>query len=132
MKLLVKVLNRLAPGLQIAAPLDAAGISHVPEEVNKYKTDPLNHGKITPRLLTGISEAGEYALKHIGNLNKPFLLVHGDADPVTSFQASNQLFDSSKTCSFVPFKDMYHELHNETVRDEVFRMIKEWLSGNLE
>lgn len=132
MKLLVKVLNRLTPGLQIAAPLDAAGISHVPEEVNKYKTDPLNHGKITPRLLTGISEAGEYAIKHIGNLNKPFLLVHGDADPVTLFQASNQLFASSKTCSFVPFKDMFHELHNETVRDEVFRMIKEWLSGNLE
>ena len=129
---LVKVLNRTIPSLQISAPLDAHGISHVKEEVQGYKTDPLNHGKITPRLLTEIKDAGEFALANIGKLTKPFLLVHGDSDPVTSFQASIELQSKASTCSFIPFKDMYHELHNETIKDEVFGVIKEWLSGNIE
>jgi acylglycerol lipase len=130
LKGLVKVLNSTLPALQISAPLNAQGISHIPEEVEKYKTDPLNHGKITPRLMTEISEGGEYALNHIHELSKPFLLVHGDADPITSYNSSFQLSKKCNTCSFIPFKDMYHELHNETMQDAVFNIIKEWLSGN--
>lgn len=132
MKGIVSILNRVAPALQLKAPLNAEGICHVKEEVKNYKTDPLNHGKITPRLLTEISNAGNYALKHISEFNKPFLLLHGDADPITSYKASVELLSKCKTCSFVPFSDMYHELHNETVKSEVFNVIKQWLAGNIE
>lgn len=129
---LVNVLNKTLPGLPISAPLNANGISHIPEEVEKYKTDPLNHGKITPRLLTEITNSGEYALKNVGKIKKPFLLLHGDEDPITSFKASSEMSVKCNTCSFIPFKHMYHELHNDTYRDEVFNIIKEWISGNLE
>ena len=128
----VKVLNVIAPGLKLEAPLNPEGICHDAEEVQRYKTDPLNHSKITPRLVTEIDKAGLFALDNIEKLAKPFLLVHGDADPVTSFEASAQLASKCQTCSFIPFKDMYHELHNEPVKEEVFNMIKEWLSGNIE
>lgn len=129
---LVKFLNKTIPAFPISAPLNAEGISHIPEEVHKYKTDPLNHGKITPRLLTEITNSGEYALSNIASLKKPFLLLHGDEDPICSFSASSEMASKSDTCSFIPFKRMYHELHNETCRDEVFNIIKEWLSGNLD
>jgi len=129
---LVRVLNRIAPGLQITAPLNADGICHVKEVVERYKTDPLNHGKITPRLLTCISNAGKYAVQNIAKLRKPFLLLHGDADPVTSYSASKELLKGCSTCSFIPFKDMYHELHNENIKSEVFNVIKQWLTGNLD
>jgi acylglycerol lipase len=129
---LVKVLNKTFCGLQINAPLDANGISHIPEEVEKYKTDPLNHGKITPRLVTEIASAGEYALSNIHKLTKPFLLLHGDSDPIVSFEATSELHSKCSSCSFIPFGNMYHELHNETVKEDVFNIIKEWLSGNIE
>lgn len=131
LNLAVKVLNRVAPALQFKAPLDSKGICQVAEVVSGYKKDPLNHGKITPRLVTVMDEAGEYALANIERLNRPFLLIHGDADPVASFDASSELHAKSKTCSFIPFKDMYHELHNEPIKDDLFNIIKEWLSGNL-
>jgi alpha-beta hydrolase superfamily lysophospholipase len=127
----VKILNKTIPAFPISAPIDAEGLSHVPEEVEKYKTDPLNHSKITPRLMTEITNAGEFALTNISKLHKPFLLLHGDEDPVCSFKASSEMAIKSKTCSFIPFKQKYHELQNETNRDEVFNIIKEWLSGNI-
>jgi alpha-beta hydrolase superfamily lysophospholipase len=129
---LVKILNGILPALQINAPLNAEGISHVPEIVESYRTDPLNHSKITPRLLTEINKASDYAIANIEKLEKPFLLIHGDSDPVTQYKESFEMSKKVKTCSFIPFKDMYHELHNETINEEVFRMIKEWISGNLE
>lgn len=131
-RFLVKVLNRVAPSFQIKAPLDSNGICHNKDEVQRYKTDPLNHGKITPRLLTEITNAGNFAEQNIEKLEIPFLLLHGDADPIASYQASRGLLENCKTCSFIPFKDMYHELQNEDqVKEEVFRIIGEWLSGNL-
>lgn len=132
LNVVVKIFNRILPAIQLDAPLNANGISHIKEIVEDYKTDPLNHGKITPRCVTGITDGGEYALANIDKLNKPFLLIHGDSDPITSFKASFEMSTKCKTCSFIPFKDMFHELHNEPVQEEVFNIIKEWLSGNLD
>lgn len=129
---LVRILNRVAPSLQIKAPVNPSGMSHSKPVVEHYKTDPLNHGKITPRLLTELTKAGKYAADNISKLDKPFLLLHGDADPIASYYASAGLLKSCKTCSFIPFKNMFHELHNEDkVKDEVFGIICEWISGNL-
>lgn len=128
----VKILNRVAPGLQIKAPVNPSGMSHSKPVVQHYKTDPLNHGKISPRLLTEVTNAGSYIIDNISALSKPLLLLHGDADPVASYKAAAQLHEKCNTCSFIPFKDMYHELHNEDkVKDQVFGIIREWLSGNL-
>ncbi len=128
----IKILNSTLPALSLNAPINANGISHIPEEVEKYKTDPLNHGKITPRLVTEISKAAKYANDNIDKLEKPFLIIHGDADPITSHKASYNLSSKCKTCSYIPINNMYHELHNDTAQDEVFSLIKEWLSGNLD
>ncbi|MDY0200099.1 MAG: lysophospholipase [Bacteroidales bacterium] len=132
LRFFVSILNRIAPALQIKAPVNPNGMSHSKSVVEHYKTDPLNHGKITPRLLTEITKAGKYAIANIAQLDKPFLLLHGDADSIASYHASAGLLKNCKTCSFIPFKDMYHELHNEDkVKDEVFGIICEWISGNI-
>ena len=132
LKVLVKVLNVIWPSFPITAPLEAEKISHIPEEVEKYKTDPLNHSKITPRLYKVIVESGDYAIEHAAEIKKTMLLLHGDADEVTSFDKSSELAVKAPNCSFIPRKGMFHELHNETLQEEVFKMIKEWISGNLE
>ena len=132
LRFFVSILNRIAPALQIKAPVNPNGMSHSKSVVEHYKTDPLNHGKITPRLLTEITKAGKYAIANIAQLDKPFLLLHGDADSIASYHTSAGLLKNCKTCSFIPFKDMYHELHNEDkVKDEVFGIICEWISGNI-
>lgn len=132
LKALVTVLNAAWPSFPITAPLKPEKISHIPEIVAQYPIDPLNHSKITPKLYKVIIDAGEYALEHAHELTKKTLILHGDADEVTSFDKSSEFAAKAPNCSFIPWKDMFHELHNETVQDEVFHMIKEWISGNLE
>ncbi|HNS30597.1 MAG TPA: lysophospholipase [Tenuifilaceae bacterium] len=129
---LVKLLNLLVPSLQIKAPVKAEDISHVPEVVESYKTDPLNHGKITPRLMSEMNKASRYAMNNIDKMKDPFLLIHGVQDPITRYEESYKLSQRASNCSFIPFRDMYHELHNETISTEIFRVISEWISGNLE
>jgi acylglycerol lipase len=129
---LVNVLNKVWPSLSVSAPLDAKGISRIDDEVKKYVSDQLNHGKITPRLLTEITSAGEFAIANAQNIKKAFLLIHGNADPITSYQASLDLSSKAVNCSFAPFNDGYHELHNDLVQNDVFILIKEWLNANIE
>lgn len=129
---IVSIASSIVPRLSIKAPLDAKLISHVEEETQMYATDPLNHTKITPRLLHEIDKSGRYIMKNASKIGTPTLLLHGNADGITSFNATSQIAKIIEKCSFVPWKNMYHELHNETVREEVFNLIVQWLSGNLE
>jgi alpha-beta hydrolase superfamily lysophospholipase len=71
-------------------------------------------------------------MKNASKIGTPTLLLHGNADGITSFNATSQIAKIIEKCSFVPWKNMYHELHNETVREEVFNLIVQWLTGNLE
>ncbi len=128
----VRILDKIWPSLQLTTPLDASLISHVPEVVSLYKTDPLNHSKITPRLFTVINNGGINALSVAEQVKTPTLLLHGDADGVTSYNRSVEFASKSSNCSFVPFSGLFHELHNEAANDKVFNIIKVWLSGNLE
>jgi alpha-beta hydrolase superfamily lysophospholipase len=129
---IVSIASTIAPRLTIKAPLDAKQISHVEEVTQMYATDPLNHTKITPRLLNEINQSGRFIMKNASGITTPTLLLHGSADGITSFQATSQIAEKIEKCSFVPWKNMYHELHNETVREEVFGLILQWLTGNLE
>ena len=132
MNLLVSFLNLVVPSLQIKAPVKAEDISHDPEIIESYRNDPLNHGKITPRLMHEMNMASQFAINNIERLKEPFLLIHGISDPITRYEESYKLSQRAPHCSFIPFKDMYHELHNETINKEVFRIINVWIRGNIE
>lgn len=128
----VNVAASIFPRLTIKAPLNASDITHVKEEAEMYVTDPLNHAKITFKLLSEITKAGHAAMRNARSITIPTLMIHGSADKITSFKATSETAGKIAKCSFVPWFEMYHELHNETVRDDVYRMISEWLSGNID
>ena len=131
-RMAIKLLNLTAPSLPLPSNIDPNLLSQIPEEVDKYRNDPLIHATTSPRLVYEISNAARYAMEHASLLNLPFLLMHGQADGLTSFEQSMELSTRVKTCSFIPWRGMYHELHHESVADNVFSMIHEWIGGNLE
>lgn len=129
--ILVSVLNIIAPFLPVKSTVLPSEISHLEDEVQKYKNDPLIHGRITPRLYIAIHNAGEYALKYAKRVKTPLLLMHGEADQVTSFEATKEISKKIEGCTFVPWPNMYHELHNETVRGLVFETTLKWLDSKV-
>lgn len=129
--LLAKTLEKLLPGLQQPSGLDVERLSHNPEVARAYRNDPMTHDKISLRMFTTVTAHGEWALANAGKLSNPLLLMHGGDDRITSADASKRF--EKKAGKYVTLKiweDMYHELHNEEVKDEVFNYIIEWLEKN--
>jgi alpha-beta hydrolase superfamily lysophospholipase len=132
-----------APALQLAAArlaaklpfklalptgMDPGGISHDPEVVKAYLADPCVKGKITPRLLVSILDAGQWALAHAAELKVPLLLLHGDSDQITSHGASRRFAAAAGAqASFRSWPGGFHELHNEPEKAEVLKVITDWL-----
>lgn len=128
---MVTVLNYIAHYIPVKSSVTPYEISHLDDEVAKYKNDSLIHNKITPRLYVSIRKAGLYVMKYAKRIKTPTLLMHGEADQITSFEASKEISTMIDGCSFVPWPNMYHELHNETVRGLVFETIIKWLDSNI-
>lgn len=120
-----------APGARLAPPLDAAGLTRIPEEAQAYRTDPMVSDPRVPARTgaTAISVA-ERAWTQYPNWKAPVLVLHGEKDTATDPQGSKRFFE------MVPAADKHlelypegrHELLNDLDRDAAWGVISSWLS----
>lgn len=125
---LAKTMKRILPGLLQPSGLNVGHISHDPEVVKAYENDPLVHDRISVRMFIGAYTRGEWALANAGKLDRSVLLMHGGDDKITSADASHRFAEKAgKHVELKIWEEMYHELHNEKIKDEVFEYIIDWL-----
>jgi alpha-beta hydrolase superfamily lysophospholipase len=133
--LLARVIKRIFPKFTQNAKLDVKGLSHDQDLVSKYLNDPLVHEKISVRMFFEIYNAGQWVLHNPDKLNIPTLLQHGTGDSITSYKASKEFFDKAKSqgkdIEYKAWEGLYHELHNEVERDEIFEYVNNWLNRKL-
>lgn len=126
-----RLINGFAPGFTQHSKLDTQGLSHDQVVVSAYNNDPLVHDKISVRLYVAIHESGLWALEHAAEFPLPLLLMHGAADPITSAKASQEF--AQKAGNKVTLKvwdGLYHEIHNELEKAEVFNFMLDWLGNH--
>lgn len=131
-KLLVAVLPRLAPNLRVGNGLDPRDLSHVPEVVQAYRRDPLVHNRISARLARFIAQAGPATLACASQWRVPTLLLYAGADRLVN-PAGSRAFAAAAPQGTVTshcFERLYHEIFNETERDQVFGRLKRWLDAH--
>lgn len=121
------LLDRVAPTLAQPSGLDTAAIARDPAAVRAYQNDPLNHDRITARLFNGVQQAGEWALAHAAGFPLPLLLLHGDADRITSAAATRAFAARAPNCTLRVWDDGYHEMHNDHDAPEMLTLIVDWL-----
>ncbi len=127
-----KIMYSLWPTLSMANELDRQGLSRDPEVVRAYNNDPLVHGRISARLAMDVLQAGLWALEQATKFPLPLLLMHGDADRLTSAQASRAFAaQAGDVCTLRIWDGFYHEIHNEPEQEQVFEYLLEWLNGKL-
>lgn len=123
-----RIMNGIAPGFTQSSKLDAKGLSHDQAVVTAYMNDQLVHDKISARLFVAIYESGLWALEHAAEFPVPLLLMHGAADPITSAKASQEFAErAGDKVTLKLWDSMYHEIHNELEKAEVFKVILDWL-----
>ncbi len=123
------IMARIAPHLVVhKLPID--GISRKPEEVAKYKADPLvYHGNIGARTGYEMMRTIDALQPRLKDISLPFIAMHGTADPLVPYAATQMLHDraASTDKTLRLFEGGYHELFNDTCADEFFSVLLGWL-----
>jgi alpha-beta hydrolase superfamily lysophospholipase len=129
---LAHIMLNLYPGFSQSTKLDVTALSRDETVVKAYKKDKYVHDKITASMFVALHKAGLYALQHADELKVPVLLMHGTADQITSFEATQQFAVKANIMSrFIPWPDFYHEIHNEPGKEEVMQAQWEWIQALL-
>lgn len=127
--ILASAMKYIMPGLVQPSGLNVSHISHDPKVIEKYKNDPLVHDRISVSLFDGAVNAAKFSLSNAAELKVPTLLFHGSDDQITSPAGSREFAGKSDKVKLKIWEGGYHELHNETFKDDVFRYILDWINN---
>ncbi len=131
--MLGRLMNRLAPTFTQDSGLDTKALARDERVVQAYENDPLVHSKISARLFVSMYETGRWALRHASMFPLPLLLMHGEADRLTSAEASRRFAEAvpGGRCTLRLWSGFYHEIHNEPEKAQVMQVLLDWLDAHL-
>jgi len=130
---LANVALAAAPSAGFAHGLDTTGISRDADVRRLYDQDPRVHGRISPRLYFAFNEARQRCMRDARSLQVPTLLLQGMADRVVDPRGALEFAASAPhgVVRFETLADRYHEIFNDTGRDEVVARLAAWLDAVL-
>ena len=127
---LLHILHALRIHCTLPSGLDDRALSRDINVVRAYRNDPLTHNQITPNLGVDMIRNGEWNMAHAADLPCPLLLMHGDADRITSAKATREFaLRAGATCTLKIWDGFFHELHNEPDKDDVLAYILDWIQA---
>jgi len=127
-----KLMKNIYPKLTQPTGLNVNHISSDAKEVDKYKNDPLVHGKVSAAAGLDLMEAGDKLHTYEGHFPVPLLMFHGSEDQITSHSATEAFAKRvSGDITFNSVEGQYHEVHNDTKRAELFSKMNDWLAKHL-
>lgn len=107
-------------------------MTSVPAEREEADADPLMHGRISLRLFNELNDSARFLMTKGLDFHLPMLLLHGEADPLTSCGATERFAARyPENCSYKGYGGALHELHREPVADLVFSDIVAWMEERL-
>lgn len=127
-----RIARAIFPSFTQANSLDLENLSHDREVIEQYKADPLVHNQVSGMVGISLIEWGEWLLQNARQSPAPLLLMHGTADKLTSYEASKLL--ASQLTGDVTFKSyggLFHEIHNEFEKQDIFNEMLVWIKKHL-
>lgn len=89
----------------------------------------LSHHRLSARLFHEILRACKVVAAGATQIREPLLLLHGQADPVTSWIATHAFYQAcaSTDKSLKLYPGVFHETHNDLDRSQVLADVSAWL-----
>ena len=123
-----RFIRKFAPGLTIKSTIKTKDITHNQEIVKAYNDDKMIHSKISIELFLSAYDNGKWNIEHAKEMPVSFLLVHGSDDKICNPKGSEAFYNKNKENTTLKiWEGMYHELHNEPIREEHAKFIITWL-----
>lgn len=127
-----KFMRGIYPRFAVENNLDLDRLSRTPGVKEKYLADPLVHARVSSQVGIDTLERATFLDNYTGGLPVPTLLMHGDQDGLTAHDGSRDFARRNPgTTTFRSWVGLYHELHNEPERTQVFTFVLQWLDGRL-
>lgn len=132
---MAKILGTFAPSMTIPSGLESAGLSRDPEVVKVYLNDPLVHDKTSMGFGKAALSAIDLCFARARDFVPPLLIMHGKADRITypggSEDFANLAREKNRDVTLKLWDGLYHEIHNEPEKAEVFKFMVGWLDDHL-
>lgn len=131
MILAAKVLSAVLPKAG-GMKLDAQGICSDPEVVKAYLDDPLVYsGRVTARLGSELMKAMQAVTAEMSEIVIPIMIIHGGDDSLVEPAAAQMLYDgiSSEEKILKIYDGLYHEVFNESEKEQVLGDVENWLNA---
>ena len=126
------LLSRLAPTIALPNGIDPDDLSHDPEAVAAYRTDPLVHDRITPRLFSEMRRAMRAAAAEAGKVRVPVLLLAPGEDRITDVDSAVWVADRFYgEVRIRTYPHLYHEPLQEVEGGAILGEVVEWVEGKL-
>ena len=130
--MMAKLLGTIAPTLTVSSDLDVKMISHDPKVVDAYIHDPLVHNKMSMGFGKSGLSAIDFVFANASNFSVPLLVMYGSEDKITYPSGGQDFVKLVKgDVTFKLWDGMYHEVHNEAGKAEVFKVVIQWLNSHL-
>jgi acylglycerol lipase len=132
---LAKVLGIIMPRLTVSSGLDPTAISRDQQIVEAYKNDPLVHDSASLGFGKAALHAIDLCFARAKKFPVPLLMIHGKKDKIAYSSGSENfaklVSEASGDVTFKLCDDLYHEVHNEPEKAEVFKFMIQWLDKHL-
>ena len=130
---LVRVLAAISYKLAIVNKLDSSHILRIQDstdehhEVRDYKKDEYYHNRISFKLLTQVTDAGEYAIANANGITIPALLMCAGHDKIVCTKAIHEFHhNADKNMILQDFPTGYHSLHSDIIKVDVWNRMLEF------
>jgi alpha-beta hydrolase superfamily lysophospholipase len=130
--ILAKTLGALMPKFSMASGLIPSTISRDPEIVTKYENDPMVHDRVTAGFGKGTLDVIAWNDLHASEWTLPVLFMHGEKDQLGYVEGSIEFAGKIKgDCTLKIWPGLFHEVHNEPEKEQVFEYLRNWLDAHL-
>jgi alpha-beta hydrolase superfamily lysophospholipase len=127
--LVARLLAELWPGFTLSTGIDMDASSRDPAAVERFRRDPLRHGRCSARLGAGFLTAAASVTRRAAELRLPLLVLQSGDDRVTAPAAAECFFrnagSAEKTWRLYPRSR--HELFDDLDREEALADLLRWL-----
>ncbi|MBU0551415.1 lysophospholipase, partial [Myxococcota bacterium] len=132
--LMGRALSGLTPKLGLPTDIPPEHVSHDPEVIHAYATDPLIGGVATARWFTETIKAHRALIPRLGDIKLPTLMQLAGEDKIASTPTAKARFEAlgaaDKTC--LEYPGLYHEIWFERARQAPLADLSAWLKARAE